>query len=144
MTRAALLLFALFAAFAAGAWGARQGRRAWERIGLGQRRVRPAAVEAALAAWERSGAAPPTAAAVAAAGDPEDAADVAFLAAVATGTDRALLDVARAHAGTDASARALWALVGRAADAPTRAARRRDFAARWPAAWVLARPDGAP
>jgi hypothetical protein len=142
MTRAALLLFALFAAFAAGAWGARQGRRAWERVGLGPRRVRPAAVEAALAAWERGGAAPPTAAA--AARDPESAADLALLAAVAAGTDRALLDMAREHDGRDASARALWELVRRAPDAATRAVRRRAFAARWPAAWVLARPDGAP
>ena len=134
MTRAALLLFALLGAFAAGTFGAGRARRIRERAALPPRRVRPADVEAALAAWEEDSAPPP---ADLAGGDPESAADVDFLRAAATGEERALLDMARRHDGRDASARALWILVERAPDETTRSARRRAFASRWPSAWVL-------
>lgn len=135
MTRVAPLLFALAAAFAVGAFAGTRGWRAWERSALPPRRVRPPAVEAALAAWEEHSAAPPALPATDL--DPESAADVAFLVAAASGDDGALLAMARLHDGRDASARALWTLVLRSPDEPTREARRRAFAVRWPDAWVL-------
>ena len=141
MTRAALLLFALIATFAAGALGASRSRRAWERATLPPRRTRPAAVEAALAAWEEDGAGPP--AGLEGSG-PESAADVAFLRAMASGDDQALLEMARQHDGREASARALWTLVERAPDEATRTARRKAFGVRWPDAWTLANPGSGP
>ena len=141
MTRAALLLFALIAAFAAGVFGASRSRRAWERATLPPRRTRPAAVEAALAAWEEHAEGPP---AGLEGGGPESAADVAFLRAAASGDDRALLEMARTHDGREASARALWTLVERAPDEATRTARRKAFGARWPDAWTLANARTGP
>ena len=141
MTRAALLLFALIAAFVAGLFGASRGRRAWERAALPGRPSRPPALEAALAAWEERAEPAP---AGLAAKDPEHAAEIAFLRAAAAGDARALLAMAREHDGRHASARALWRLVERAPDEATGAARRRAFAARWPAAWTLAGADDGP
>ena len=133
MTRAALLLFAVLSATAVGAlagWGVRQ---ASERTLLRPHRVRPPAVEAALRAFEE-GRPPP----VVPAGDldPEAKADLAFVAAAA-GDEARLLAMAKRHEGTDASARALWALTLRAPDPETGARRRRAFGARYPDAWVL-------
>lgn len=141
MTRLVLLLFALIVAFLAGALGGSWGRRALESADLPPRRRRPAGVEAALRAWEARGERPTEKAPD---GDPESAADIAFLHASVTGDESALLDMARRHDGRDASARALWRLVEHAPDAPTRERRRQAFAARWPDAWVLVQARRSP
>jgi len=142
MTRAALLLFALACALGAGALAGSVGRRALERAARPPPRRRPPALQTALRAWEGGEEAQAAAAlgALPARLDEEDEAEADLLRALVRGPGGGdlLLEVARAHEGTQAAARALWLLVERAPDAETRRRRRADFARRWPHAWVLA------